>query len=259
MEPAEPTGRSPARRRACAITALTGIAVLLHAALLSELRWMWPTPPAPFGTLEVRALAVPSAPGSVIGAEPKPGIGGDARIENATAAVARDGDDEGTASRRLAEAKLAAEAAGDSAAPKPSVPLAAREGSRRGKLTAGDVVAKAASVDRSDLERQSRDASSGGSGASEGPVLATALVAAEGTVPVEIVVGTKSAAAENAISERAAIGALAPDSATLAAAAVAAPKPVAAWSEPDSSAMPGGSVFPVRGPRLRSLAAARTG
>ena len=56
------TAAPPARRRAGAIAALTGVAVLLHAALLSEVRWTWPAPPAPFGAVQVRALDAPSAP-----------------------------------------------------------------------------------------------------------------------------------------------------------------------------------------------------
>jgi hypothetical protein len=61
-------GRPAARRRAGAIAALTGVAVLLHAALLSEVRWGWPAPPAPFGAMQVRAV-VATLPG---GAEGRP-------------------------------------------------------------------------------------------------------------------------------------------------------------------------------------------
>ena len=88
MQPAQPAGRAPARRRAGAIAAFTGVVLLLHAALLSEVRWTWPAPPAPFGALEVRALAAPSAPGLAIGAEPGRGVEAGARIEGSAVMAA---------------------------------------------------------------------------------------------------------------------------------------------------------------------------
>ena len=104
MQPAEPAGRPPARRRAGAIAALTGVAVLLHAALLSEVRWTWPTPPAPFGAVQVRALDAPSAPDRVIAAEPGRRLDADAQVEGTAATAAprwgSRGDGHGAARRR---------------------------------------------------------------------------------------------------------------------------------------------------------------
>jgi len=86
------SGRAPARRRAGAIAALTGVAVLLHAALLSEVRWGWPAPPAPFAALQVRAIGAPVPGGSEASAgSSERSHASDARTEDVVA-TALDGD-----------------------------------------------------------------------------------------------------------------------------------------------------------------------
>ena len=91
-------GRLPARRRVGALAMLTAVAVLLHAALLSEVRWGWPAPPVAFAALQVRALVAPPATGAEVRPEPqvRPPVE-DVRIAGETAKPALDGGPAGRA------------------------------------------------------------------------------------------------------------------------------------------------------------------
>ena len=88
-------GGLPARRRVGALAALTAVAVLLHAALLSEVRWGWPAPPVAFAALQVRALVAPPSTGAEVRPEPqmRPPVA-DVRIAGETTKPALDGGPE---------------------------------------------------------------------------------------------------------------------------------------------------------------------
>ena len=157
MQPTGPAGRPPARRRAGAIAALTGVAMLLHAALLSELRWTWPAPPASFGAMRVRALAATDK------AEPGTGVETsgrlldvEGRIDAAPMAAARGDESRLPSAIRLADAGPAKETLGGAApASRPLVPTPRTERLHRGGPTGVNVVPETAVASRSggDLRR----------------------------------------------------------------------------------------------------------
>jgi hypothetical protein len=141
LQPTGPAGRPPARRRAGAIAALTGVAVLLHAALLSEVRWTWPAPPAPFGAMQVRALTATSGAGPGTGSETagRP-LDVEGRIEATSLAAARDGEGRVPSTVRPAAAHPADQTLRSTAATRPLVPATRMERIDRGGQTGRNLV-----------------------------------------------------------------------------------------------------------------------